>query len=54
MNDEQKKTYAANWIIKLANKSYVSGVNEKPLYLTKGEALPLLSIGAITELDVTK
>ena len=49
MNDEQKKTYSANWTIKLAKKSYVPGVNGKPLYLTKDEATPLLALGAVTE-----
>jgi len=51
MNDEHKKAYSANWIIKFAKKSYVLGVNEKPLYLTKDEATPLLALGAITEID---
>jgi len=51
MNDEQKKAYSANWTIKFAKKSYVFGVNEKPLYLTKDEATPLLALGAIIEVD---
>lgn len=54
MNDEPKKNYSANWIIKLAKKSYIPSVNEKPLYLTLDEAIPLLSIGAITEVDETQ
>jgi hypothetical protein len=51
MSDEQKKAYTANWIVKLNNKSYVAGINEKPLYLSKSEAKALLAIGAITVID---
>ena len=51
MSDEQKKHYSANWIIKLAKKSYIPGINAKPLYLTKDKATPLLAFGVITELD---
>jgi len=50
MKNETKKTYSANWIIKLANKSYVPGVNAKPLYLTNYEAESLLALGAIIEI----
>lgn len=51
MNDEQKKAYSANWIVKFEKKSYIHGVNAKPLYLTNEEATPLLALGAITEFD---
>ncbi len=54
MNDEQKKAYSANWIVKLAKKSYIPDVNGKPLYLTMDEATPLLALGVITEVDKTQ
>jgi len=51
MSDEQKKAYIAYWIIKLDNKCYMAGDNEKPLYLSKSEAKPLLAMGAISEIS---
>ena len=54
MNDEPKKNYSANWIIKLAKKTYIPSVNEKPLYLTIDEVMSLFSISVITEIDETQ
>tara|TARA_R110001583_G_C5638949_1_gene407709 strand:+ start:545 stop:742 length:198 start_codon:yes stop_codon:yes gene_type:complete len=50
LNDEQKNAYSANWIVKLAKKSYISGVNEKLLYLTRDEVTPLLALGLLQKL----
>jgi hypothetical protein len=48
---EQKNPYTANWVIKKNNKHFVPGVNDKPLYLSKDEAEPLLDIGAIIKFE---
>lgn len=54
MNDEPQKAYSANWIVKLAKKSYIPGINAQPLYLTMDEAMPLLALGAIIEVDASQ
>jgi hypothetical protein len=53
MSDEQIKAYSANWIVKQKKQSYIPGVSGKALYLTLEQALPLLLLGVIKELDGT-
>lgn len=48
---EQTKAFTANWPVKHDKKLYQPGTNQKPLMLTKDQAAPLLTLGAISEAE---